>query len=424
MSSETRNILERAKRQLRRVDTVDETKQHGYLGRVIGETTEPSASSRTMKSQGLEDRLPPEIRNLGREKPAASSIIEEKKLCEGQRFDGTPIEGRRLSLDNAGSMKESSKGIPSKEGMMESSKGIPSKEGMKDMSSKQESIKDTPTGLLGTPKSSTTEEQDIKDKEFMSTSDKDVLGTSSASTGVPETEMSGDEYEAFDLCYVGEIDIPEQLRILDEDIEKLNRKLQLSEDRIRKHQIRKEQNLSIQRDAGIKAAELKSIALEKEELKKKALERERELESQRAEAHREAIKYEIERARLRASELATLEIQKISLQRIRNHERGIKFGQAMKRRLEIQMNILKAQKELLMFEDKMRDVLNDRPPLHHQSVNILHEVPIERIDEFRIFDEPVNEKGIASGVFEEEFTSLGDSDVPLKDTSFKINTIE
>jgi len=317
VASTTNSFLERAKGNLRRVDTHDETKDHSYLGRVVG--------GNAFKNPQL----------MTKEAPAGSST----------QFGS----GKKLGMPETTILKEATTPI------------LPIGEIMKPTF-------ETPL-LLNDP-----------------------------------------DYE-------------KQLRILDEDMNNLMRKLSMSEDQITKHQIRKDQNMAIQREAAIKAAEMRTLSERNIEEKNKALEKEFQMEIQRADAHHSAMELEMERAKAIAIEKANLDLQKIALQRMEEHEKGIQHGKALKERLEYQLKILRTNKELLQFENKMKDILSYQPKLFHDAVDVRYDVLPDNVEERRILDHPDIGRGFAVGRFAEEATTIGDSNTPLKDIDYHVGFV-
>lgn len=219
-------------------------------------------------------------------------------------------------------------------------------------------------------------------------------------------------------------DISQQLSIIKNDLSILVTKLKLSKERIRQHELKKNQNLAIQRDAGIKAEELKGLSIKKEEEKTRALEEEFQYEVKRAEAYRRANELAVERARIKASEILTEKMQRIALERSKCHEHGIEFGRVLKGRYERQIAILKLQQKLLQYELENAKILNQKPHTYHKAVELRYEIEPEVLEQKRIRDDVKLEKGFSEGRFEEELidlgftsSSLGSENVIVEETS-------
>lgn len=363
MSTSTSNFLQNAKNNLKRVSTHDETKQHGYLGRVVDE-----ASSRR-------PRLGDSFRS--KESPAA---YQSSKRSKAQTVTDKTLGGDFGAKTATGSVGT----------------GRPSREEMK-------------TGRVIEP----------------GTGSKAAVGTG-LRKGTEEHGRFGsglhEKGPEEDFGFVGVEDLNEQIRIIEQDIARVMNKLKLSEDRINKHQIRKEQNMNLQRDAGLKAVEMRQYAEQKNEEKVRALQQEYELEKKKADLHNLAMESESERAKSIAAEKTNLDIQKIALRRAEEHERGIQFAKALKERYEYQMRILQTQKELLEFERRMKDVFSSLPLLNYEPAYIKHEATPEKIEPIRLDKDIFTpEKSVVSGTYDGESATIGELDAKLSDINYHID---
>jgi len=389
--SSASRFLQNARSNLKRVNTHDETKEHDYLGRVLGDATSSSRGSRfreapaafqSKRSQGEMTSKKVLGGDFG-DKVATGSIGTGRRSGDETRsgkFMGTGMKSgteRKTDIKKAG---ETGKGA------IESGKGV--------------SGLGKGKGVSGLGKG------------------KGVSESSMHQFGTGFTEGGPQE----DFGFVGIEDLHAQIRIIEQDIENIMRKLKLSEDRINKHQIRKDQNMTIQKDAGVKAAEMRTLADEKNKEKLRFLEEEYELEKKRQELHRLAMENEMERARSIAIEKTNLDLQKVALRRAEEHERGIQFAKALKERYEYHLKILQTQKELLEFEMRMKDLFSSVPLLNFEPVYIEHEIKPEMLEERRITgDFPKLEKSTVKGTYEGESGTIGDFDTKLQDINYHIH---
>lgn len=220
-------------------------------------------------------------------------------------------------------------------------------------------------------------------------------------------------------------DLKRQIEMINRDMEMLSNKLKLSEDRIRGHRSRYEENMLIQKDAGIKASELRGLVEETSQKKFDFLEQEHEQELKRAEAHRSAVEMEAKRARSKASEMASLEVQRLARERAKNHEKGIRFAEALREKYRIQMKILQAQKEAIEFESNNKEILSYTPILYHKESEFRFEVPMEELEEKRLYRESEVNKGVVTGRLEEEMMGMDISEGKdtAQDDAFQLNWI-
>jgi len=318
-STESVDFLNKAKTGLRRVETVDKTKDNPNLGRVIG-----SEDSRNLSTNQAGNRK-------GQLETAAGDYAGGENVIDRKSTDDLGVQ--------SGTVTESGSSVES-------------------ISSHTADNKDLTAADLGVDTISTT-------------------------------------------------DLKQQLNILKNDLNILVTKLKLSKERIRQHELKKNQNLAIQRDAGIKAEELKSLGIKKEEEKARSLEEEFQYEVKRAEAHRRASELAVERARIRASEILTERMQRIALERSQCHDHGISFGKVLKGRYERQIKILKLQQELLQYELENAKILSKKPHTYHKAVELRYEIEPEELEQKRIHDDIKLEKGFSEAKFEEELIDLG-----------------
>lgn len=204
-------------------------------------------------------------------------------------------------------------------------------------------------------------------------------------------------------------DLKEQLSILSNDMIILMKKLKLSEERIRLHEEKKDQNLAIQRDAGVKVSDLKKMLESKSEEKTLALEQEFDYEMKRADAHRRANEIALELANLNASQILTQKMQRIALERSKCHEKGIKYGETLKGRYLLQVELLKLQQRILSYEMDNIDILKSKPHTYHKAVDLKYEIDPEFIEEKRIRDDFTRQKGHSEARLDDEIIQLSSS---------------